>query len=147
MEENNLLNRKFMMLIILLVSLLAISGVSAAENATDDVIGIDETDNVVNSENHVNENVEDLNDCEILSTNAENADKLSMAAEESGPEKTLTYNGMDENVLSSANKKISLKANNVVGKCDGTIKFKVRASENGIYKSGLKIAFNCNGKD
>ena len=48
-----------MMLIILLVSLLAISGVSAAENATDDVIGIDETDNVVNSENHVNENVED----------------------------------------------------------------------------------------
>ena len=147
MGENNLLNRKFMMLVILLVSLLAISGVSAAENATDDVIGIDETDNVVNSENHVNENVEDLNDCEILSTNAENADKLSMAAEESGPEKTLTYNGMDENVLSSANKKISLKTNNVVGKCDGTIKFKVRASENGIYKSGLKIAFNCNGKD
>ena len=96
-----MLNRKFMMLVILLVSLLAISGVSAAENATDDVIGIDETDNVVNSENHVNENVEDLNDCEILSTNAENADKLSMAAEESGPEKTLTYNGMDENVLSS----------------------------------------------
>lgn len=138
-----------MMLVILLVSLLAISGVSAAENATDDVIGMDETDNAVNSENSVNENVEDLKDCEILSTNAENADKLSMAVEEPDTVKTLTFNGMEESVLSSVDdvKKISLKTNNVVGKCDGTIKFKVRASENGIYKSGLKITVSCNGKD
>ncbi len=52
MEEKVLLNKKIMMLAILLVSLLAISAVSAVDNTTSDVVGVEETtDEVVSVEN------------------------------------------------------------------------------------------------
>ena len=42
-EEKILLNKKIMLLVILLVSLLAVSTVSAAENVTDDIVSVEET--------------------------------------------------------------------------------------------------------
>ena len=52
MEENNLRYKRIMMLAILLVSLLAVSAVSAADNVTDDVVGVEETtDEVVSLDN------------------------------------------------------------------------------------------------
>ena len=59
-------------------------------------------------------------------------------------------NYYDNNVMSTAKlniKKINLETQDHVGKCDGMIQYKVRASENNIYKSGLKITFNCNGNN
>ena len=49
--EKNMKYKKIMILTILFVSLLAISAVSAAENTTDDIVGVEETtDEVVSVE-------------------------------------------------------------------------------------------------
>ena len=44
-------------------------------------------------------------------------------------------------------KKTNLETQNLAGTCDKIIEYKVRASENDIYKSGLKVTFICNGKE
>lgn len=57
-------------------------------------------------------------------------------------------NSYDNQVMSTAKltiKKVTLETKDVVGKCDEIIEYRVRASENGIYKSGLSITFDCNG--
>ena len=58
LEEKILLNKKIMVLAIFFVSLLAISAVSAADNATSDVVGVEKTtDEVVSVENDENGNI------------------------------------------------------------------------------------------
>ncbi len=66
LEEKILLNKKIMVLAIFFVSLLAISAVSAADNATSDVVGVEKTtDEVVSVENDENGNI-------LKKTNEEN---------------------------------------------------------------------------
>ena len=58
MEENILLNKKIMILTVILVSLFVVSAVSAADNATSDVVGVEKTtDEVVSVENDENGNI------------------------------------------------------------------------------------------
>ncbi len=47
-----LINKKFMILAIFLVSLLAVSAVNAADNITSDIVSINETDEVISIENN-----------------------------------------------------------------------------------------------
>ena len=49
-EENILRYKKIMILTIILTFLLAVSTVSAAENITEDIVGIDATVDVVNND-------------------------------------------------------------------------------------------------
>ena len=56
-------------------------------------------------------------------------------------------NNVDNHVMSTATlsvEKITLETRDLVGKCDGIIEYKVRASLNGEYKSGLNVDFECN---
>ena len=57
-------------------------------------------------------------------------------------------NYYDNRVMDTAKlivKKTSLETQNLVDTCDKIIEYKVRASENDRYKSGLKVTFICNG--
>ncbi|MDO5859874.1 Ig-like domain-containing protein [Methanobrevibacter sp.] len=59
-------------------------------------------------------------------------------------------NSYDNHVMSTATlsvKRISLETQNLVGNCNEIMEYKVRASENGEYKSGLNIIFDCNGDE
>ena len=59
-------------------------------------------------------------------------------------------NYYDSKVMDTAKlivKKTSLETQDIVGTCDKIIEYKVRASENDRYKSGLKVTFICNGNE
>lgn len=99
--------------------------------------------------------VYDLNNNEKISTryyssSSANSKTYSIGSKQLNPG-TYTINiinSYDNQVMSTAKltiKKITLETKDVVGKCDEIIEYRVRASENGIYKSGLSITFDCNG--
>ncbi|WP_405309616.1 hypothetical protein [Methanobrevibacter sp.] len=67
-----MINKKFIMLAILIVCLLTVSAVSAADNATEDIIGTDDTKDVVSSKD---DEVMSAGETQILEK--ENADVLS----------------------------------------------------------------------
>ena len=59
-------------------------------------------------------------------------------------------NYYDSKVMDTAKlivKKTNLETQDLAGTCDKIIEYNVRASENDIYKSGLKVTFICNGKE
>ena len=59
-------------------------------------------------------------------------------------------NYYDSKVMDTAKltvKKTSLETQDLTGTCDKIIEYKVRASENDRYKSGLKVTFICNGNE
>ena len=68
MEGTVLLNKKIMMLAILLVSLVAIGAVSAAENVTSDVVSVEETSDDIVSADDDNQVIEQTENQEIVST-------------------------------------------------------------------------------
>ncbi len=43
--------------------------------------------------------------------------------------------------------KITLETQDIVADCDNVLQYKIRASENGEYKSGITGVISCNGKD
>jgi len=58
-------------------------------------------------------------------------------------------NNVDNHVMATASlnvKTVTIESNDVSGRCDQVIEYKVRVLENGEYKSGLSISFTCNGK-
>ena len=60
----------------------------------------------------------------------------------------MIINYQDNHVMSTASlnvKNINLETQDITGNCDGDIVYKVRASENGIYKRGINVNFICNG--
>ena len=73
-----MLNKKLMILTIFIVSLLAVSSVSAAENATDDIISADTGNEVVSFEETTNEVVSVDNDNQVI-TEGNNSDVGSFA--------------------------------------------------------------------
>ncbi|WP_410320313.1 hypothetical protein [Methanobrevibacter sp.] len=73
---------------------------------------------------------------------------LASYALEPGKYTVKILNNVDNHVMSTATlsvEKITLETGDLVGKCDGIIEYKVRASLNGEYKSGLNVDFECNG--
>ncbi|WP_405306139.1 hypothetical protein [Methanobrevibacter sp.] len=59
-------------------------------------------------------------------------------------------NYQDNHVMSTAKlyvTNIILETQDITGNCDGDIVYKVRVSDNGIYKSGLNVSFICNGNE
>ncbi len=85
-----LINKKFMILAIFLVSLLAVSAVSAADNATEDIVGVEETADEVVS---VNENQTILSENNDVGTFDDLQGEINNAAEGSVLNLTRDYNG------------------------------------------------------
>ena len=104
MEENVLLNKKLMILTIVLVSLLAVSAVSAADNTTSDVASVEKTDEVISVDKakeviSVKENQVILSENNNVGTFDDLQTEINNAPEGSVLNLTRDYNGAKNKVV------------------------------------------------